>query len=543
MSTKKLTTSSAKSIGLPSSGRSNGFLFEHRRLEPRARSSGRSSTGRRRFVADSAAPCEYRRESVTAPNLSLHCYVFPCEIGTVGRKSDANQLEQASRPPTCFVSGAIPEMNLRDLSRRTFVKSCLAASPVIHAVHHWPAQAQEKPRSPNDRIQIGCIGLRYQGSVIAHEARKFGDIVALCDVDRHVLEQGRAAFGSRPAIFEDYRDMLAREDLDVVTIGTPDHWHAKILVDACRAQKDVYCEKPLTLTIDEGKAIRNAVDSTNRIVQVGSWQRSDHRFRLAAEMVRQGRVGQLQQVDVVLGKNKQGGPFAIDDPPPELNWNLWQGQTPEVPFLHERCHYTFRWWYAYSGGQMTDWGAHHLDIAQWGIGERPIAIETTARFPNTDRGYDVATDFGAKYTYPSGVTMTVSDSGRNGIMFVGTEGRIFVNRGTIAGRPVEMLERSPLPRSNYVLYKSDNLERPPRMGKLDAIYNHMGNFFDCVDSRQQPLSDVESQHHSATTCHLGNISMWEGRSLVWDPGTESFPGDEAANKHLRREQRTGFELS
>ena len=433
-------------------------------------------------------------------------------------------------------------MNSCNQSRRTFVKNCVVLPVTMAAVHPWPTRAAEKPRSRNDRKRIGCIGLRYQGSVIAHEARKFGDIVALCDVDRHVLEQGRAAFGSRPAIFEDYRDLLARPDIDVVTIGTPDHWHAKMLIDACRAGKDVYCEKPLTLTIDEGKHIRDAVRQSKRVVQVGSWQRSDHRFRLAVELVRQGRVGQLREVNVVLGKNKQGGPFSIDDPPPELNWNLWQGQTPDVPYIHERSHYTFRWWYAYSGGQMTDWGAHHLDIAQWGIGELPIRVDAAAKFPNVERGYDVATDFTAKYTYPSGVTMTVSDSGRNGIMFVGSEGRIFVNRGTISGRPVEQLKHNPLSRNSYVLYESDNLDRPLRMGKLDAIYNHMGNFFDCVDSRQQPLSDVESQHRSASTCHLGNISMWEGRSLSWDPKTESFPQDEAANTHLQRDQRSGFEI-
>ena len=426
-------------------------------------------------------------------------------------------------------------------NRRTFVHSGLAAAASV-TVHSWPRTVTAKPTSRIDRKQIGCIGLRYQGSVIAHKAQEYGDIVAVCDVDRHVREQARAAFGSTPAIYEDYRDLLARPDIDVVTIGAPDHWHAKMLIDACQAKKDVYCEKPLTLTIDEGTHIRDVVSSTQRVVQVGSWQRSDHRFRLAVEMVRQGRIGRLLQVDVVLGKNQQGGPFAIDDPPPELNWNLWQGQTPDVPYIHERSHYTFRWWYAYSGGQMTDWGAHHLDIAQWAIGELPIGVQSTAKFPTIENGYDVARDFHATYRYPSGVVMTVSDTGRNGIMFVGSEGRIFVNRGTISGKPVEQLQRDPLERENYELYDFDNLDRPSRMGKLDAIYNHMGNFFDCVESRQQPISDVESQHRSVSTCHLGNISMWVGRPLNWDPNSEVFLNDAEANKHLRREQRSGFEV-
>jgi predicted dehydrogenase len=385
--------------------------------------------------------------------------------------------------------------------------------------------------------------MRYQGSVIADKARAHGDIVAICDVDRNIREQARAAFGGTQAIYEDYRDLLSREDVDVVTIGSPDHWHAKMLIDACRAGKDVYCEKPLTLTIDEGKIIRRVVAETGRIVQVGSWQRSDHRFRLAVEMVRQGRIGRLQRVEVVLNKNVAGGPFAASSPPPGLNWDLWQGQTASVPFVHERCHYTFRWWYEYSGGQMTDWGAHHIDIAQWALGEQPIEIEGTARMPHINNGYNVATDFSAAYRYPSGVELTVSDTGRNGITFVGGAGRIFVNRGTLAGKAVDELARRPLPRESFRLYEFDNLDRPPRSSKLDSIINHMGNFFDCVRSRHQPISDVESQHRSATTCHLGNISMQLGRRLHWDPKAEVFLDDAEANARLRRQQRAGFEIS
>lgn len=401
--------------------------------------------------------------------------------------------------------------------------------------------AAEKPRHKVERLGVGAIGLRYQGSVIADKARQHGDIVACCDVDRHVREQARAAFGSTPRIFEDYREMLSREDVDVVTIGTPDHWHAKILIDACQAGKDVYCEKPLTLTIDEGKQIRQAVARTGSVVQVGSWQRSDHRFRLAVEMVRQGRIGDLERVDVVLGKNQRGGPFDIRKPPANFNWDLWQGQTPAVPFIAERSHYTFRWWYAYSGGQMTDWGAHHLDIAQWAIDSLPVQIDAQAKYPDVQDGYDVAIDFQADYRYANGVVMTVRDHGRNGITLTGSKGRIFVNRGTIAGKPVDELKNNPLPRESFSIYP-DNLDRPERVGKLDAIVNHMGNFFDCIGSRKKPVSDVESQHRSVSTCHLGNIAMRVGRSLTWDPELEEFPGDAEANAHLQREQRSGFEV-
>ncbi|MCR9293599.1 MAG: Gfo/Idh/MocA family oxidoreductase, partial [bacterium] len=336
---------------------------------------------------------------------------------------------------------------------------------------------------------------------------------------------------------------LDNKNVDVVTIGTPDHWHTKMVIDAVRAGKDVYCEKPLTLTIDEGKQLRQVVSDSGRIVQVGSWQRSDHRFRLAVEMVRAGRLGQLQTVDVVLGKNVTGGPFEIRRVPPNFNWDLWQGQTPDVPYLAERTHYTFRWWYEYSGGQMTDWGAHHLDIAQWAINSYPIDIQSTAKFPNVRDGYNVAIDFDARYQYANGVVMTVRDTGRNGIMFTGDAGRIFVNRGTLDGKPVEELKDNPLPPEDWRLYDFDNLDRPQRAGKLDAIINHMGNFFDCVQARRTPISDIESQHRSVSTCHLGNISMRLGRPLKWDPETEQFPDDHEANRHLSRDQRSGFETT
>jgi predicted dehydrogenase len=305
----------------------------------------------------------------------------------------------------------------------------------------------------------------------------------------------------------------------------------------------VYIEKPLTLTIDEGKQLGKVVRETNRVVQVGSWHRSDDRFRLAVEMVRQGRLGQLKRIEVVLGKNKSGGPFPTRTVPGHLNWDLWQGQTPAVPYIEERCHYTFRWWYEYSGGQLTDWGAHHMDIAQWAAGMEgsgPVRIEGRAKFPDVPDGYNVAIDFEAKYVFPGGVEMVVLDHGRNGILFEGTEGRIFVNRGTLEGSPVEALADAPLPREQYKLYAHDNLARPPREGKLDAIVNHMGNFFDCVKSRQQPISDVYSQHRSVSTCHLGNISMRLGRPLQWDPEKERFVGDDEANGHLAREQRAPY---
>lgn len=434
---------------------------------------------------------------------------------------------------------------LRDSGRRDFLKTAVAVSStaLLAGLPLRNVEAASKSRSPLERLRVGAIGLRYQGTVITEKAREYGDIVALCDVDRHVREQARASFGSTPQIYENYQDMLLKKDIDVVLIGTPDHWHARMLADSVAAGKHVYCEKPLTLTIDEGIALRETTEASDRIIQIGSWQRSDSRFRLAVEMVRSGRIGKLTHVEVILGKNEQGGPFDVMPVPKHFNWNLWQGQTPDTPYLPERSHYTFRWWYEYSGGQMTDWGAHHLDIAQWAINAQPIEIHGQARYPESAvNRFNVAVDFEATYKFENGVEMRVLDTGRNGILFTGTEGRIFVNRGTISGTPVDELQTRPLPRDGWNVYDFDNLSRPERAGKLDAIINHMGNFFDCIVENRTTISDRESQHRSATTCHLGNIAMLLGRPLKWDPQKEVFPDDPEAMKYLRRVQRPGFEF-
>ncbi|MEX0978943.1 MAG: Gfo/Idh/MocA family oxidoreductase, partial [Pirellulales bacterium] len=367
----------------------------------------------------------------------------------------------------------------------------------------------------------------------------------IADVDRQVAEKARAQFGGKAELYEDYRRLLERADVDVVMIGTPDHWHTAMVIDACRAGKDVYCEKPLTLTVDEGKLLRKVVDETGRVVQVGSWQRSDSRMRLACELVRQGRIGKLQKVTVTLGKNKTGGPFAARTPPPHFNWELWQGQTPDMPYIEERTHYTFRWWYEYSGGQMTDWGAHHVDIGQWGAGKQdtgPVEFDATADFPDVANGYNVALNFAARMRYADGLELEILDQGRNGVMFEGQGGRIFTNRENVAGVAVDRLKDEPLAREDFELYDFDNHARPPRWGKLDSIVNHMGNFFDCVRARKTPISDVASQHRSVCVCHLANISMRLGRKLRWDPEAEQFVGDAQANTWLSRPQRKGFEI-
>jgi predicted dehydrogenase len=384
--------------------------------------------------------------------------------------------------------------------------------------------------------------MRYQGTVITLKAQAHGTVVAIADVDRHVREQARAGFGSTPKIYEDYRDLLDNPAVDVVMIGAPDHWHVKMAVDACRAGKDVYVEKPISLTIDEGKLLRKVAQETGRVIQVGSWQRSDARYRLAVEMVRAGRLGKLRRVTCATGPNPSGGPFPERPVPGHLNWDLWLGPAPAVPYVEERCHYTFRWWYEYAGGKVTDWGAHDMDIAQWAINEHPIEVEAQGKLPDVPNGYNVSLGFQGTVRYPSGAELVVAEEGRTGTLFEGDQGRIFVNRGTLSGVPVEDLKDTPLPRDQFQLYDFDNLDRPERVGKLDAIVNHMGNFFDCVRTRKTPISDFESQHRSATTCHLVNLSIRLGRKLRWDPVAEEFVDDDQANQWLRREQRSGFEV-
>jgi myo-inositol 2-dehydrogenase / D-chiro-inositol 1-dehydrogenase len=438
-------------------------------------------------------------------------------------------------------------MHDRTTTRRRFLARSAVAAGGLAIPYVFTAEAEEraKPKAKNDRFGIGSIGMRYQGSVITQKAIAHGDVVAVSDVDRNVGEQAMHSFAAT-ALYEDYRKLLDRKDVDVVMIGTPDHWHTKMVVDACRAGKDVYCEKPLTLTIDEGKILCRVVQETGRIVQVGTWQRSDWRFRLACEMVRQGRLGKLQKVHLTCHSNPSGGPFQVEKPPAHFNWDLWQGQTPAVPYIKERSHYTFRWWFEYSGGTMTDWGAHIVDIAHWAMGcdrSGPVEIDGQAdRLPDDPHSYNVPPKFSATMRYADGVEVLFGHEGRGGVLFEGDQGRIFVNRGTIAGKPVDELKGRPLPREQYVLYPYDNPARPLRAGKLDAIINQMGNFFDCVKSRKPPISDVVSQHRSASACHLGNIAIRLGRKLTWDPEKELFVGDEEANCWLRRERRKPYQI-
>jgi len=452
-------------------------------------------------------------------------------------------------------------------NRRDFLKTTSTAALAGATLPYWVTAESNRAlgfQSVNSRPVLGCIGTGDRWHQVVGGALNHSDGVAVCDVDRLHMEQGRdkvkdiqAKKGKDATVemYEDYRKLLDRKDIDVVTIVTCDHWHSKIAIEAMRAGKDVYCEKPLTLTINEGKQIRKVLQETKRVFQVGTQQRSEMGllFLKAVAMVKDGRIGKVQKVTCDIG----GAPGASEIPeagiPAELNWDMWLGQAPMVKYRskgsggkypHARTHYEFRWWYEYSGGKMTDWGAHHVDIASWALGideSGPLSVEGVATHPCEfkdghplrDDCYNAATSFDVTVMCPGDVEMHIVSNSKdgNGILFEGTEGRFHVSRGNIKGKPVEDLKEKPL---------SEDLLSKLYKGKKPG--NHMGNFFECIADRSDPISDVYSHHRAMTTCHLANIAIRLGRKITWDSKTEQIVGDPAANQWLAREQRKGYEI-
>ena len=392
--------------------------------------------------------------------------------------------------------------------------------------------------SKNDRPRLGLIGCGGKGKDNANHVTRFSDLVAVCDVDaKHAAEANAKQAGGKAKIDEDYRKLLDREDIDVVMIATPDHWHTKIAVDALRAGKDVYCEKPLTLTIDEGKILCKVVKETGGVLQVGTQQRSEHgnRFLTAVALAHAGRLGAVRKVECGVGGGERGGPFKSAVPPKHLNWDLWLGQAPKVPYMKERCHYDFRWWYEYSGGKLTDWGAHNVDIATWAIqADRtgPLSIEGTGKHQNVPNGYNTAIEFNVRCKYRSGAEIIIRHDIGYGIRIHGDKGDIYVSRGELKGKPVEELRDNPLPEDAIT-----KLCRGMTPG------DHYGNFLECTRTRELPISDVYTHHRALTTCHLANICLRIGRPLKWNPETEQIEGDSEANGWLKREQRKGYGIA
>ena len=414
------------------------------------------------------------------------------------------------------------------LSRRDFLLRAAGSAAAINAV---PRAAVARTYAANERIALGLIGCGDLGRN-HHLRRLLGmsefQVVAGADVDQKHLEDAVKITGGKAQGYRDYRELLARTDVDAVLIASPDHWHALHAVHACEAGKDVYCEKPLSLTIAEGQAMVRAARRHGTVFQVGTQQRSDRRFRLACELVRNGRIGRLLEVQAVLGRGPTAPPQPDSEAPPWLDWNGWLGPAPLRPYNEKRCHYTFRWFDDYSGGKLTDWGAHHIDIAQWGIGceeSGPVEVSGTGTFP-ADSVYECAVDFDVRYRYHNGVTLRVVGEGENGVTFTGTKGKVFVNRSEIRSEPGELTKVEPGSMAIRLIDSPD----------------HHRNWLDCIRTRRRPASDVLVGHRSATVCHLGNIALRLARTLRWDPAAEQFVDDATANRMIAKPMRAPWRV-
>ncbi len=428
-----------------------------------------------------------------------------------------------------------PRSSRRRFLRRTAAAAAALALPGAPAIGSR-ALGAAAPADATGAIGIGLIGCGSLG--VNYHLRKYlpmDDVrlVAVCDVDRSRREQAadrvKNHYGSaqRPGCYNDYRELLDRKDVDAVIVVTPDHWHALQTIHACQAGKDVHCEKPLTLTVAEGRAMVNAARRHARIVQCGSESRSNASLRRACELVRNGRIGKLHTVRAGLGAN----PFCPWVPPGAkpagLDWNLWLGPAPAVPYHVQRCFYTFRWFRDYSGGKLTDWGAHMNDIAHWGMGTDdigPVRVEAKARHVPGNL-YEFAPEFEVVYTYENGVRL-ISSSDAPHVTFEGTLGTIRTRFGDVSSSPAD-IATTPLGANDLRLQPSDDHDR---------------DWLRAIRTRERPVADVEIGHRSATVCHLGNIALRLGRPLEWDWDWEEFMDDDDANRHLSKPMRAPWHL-
>jgi predicted dehydrogenase len=444
-----------------------------------------------------------------------------------------------------------PAMTKLQTTRRDFLKTSAAATALGAVPYFTSSQKAFANQAANDRPRIGCIGVGSMGSGDAGAHARFGDVVAVCDVDSRRADQAKNSknIGKGKAdAYGDYRQVLDRDDIDVVSVVTPDHWHVKIGIEALEAGKHVFSQKPLTLTLEENQLVRNACQKhKDKIYFVGTQQRSDrNKFLRAINMVQKGILGEIQKITVGINGGPKGGPFAKTEPPKELDWEMWLGQAPLVDYIDKRCHYQFRWWYEFSGGKFTDWGAHHVDIATWAIeqdkeGMGPIEIDGTDAnhpvpfengYPTVDDCYNTAHDYAVKCKFENGIEMTIDSRSRNGILFEGTKGRIFVSRGTIEGKPIE----EKWDEGQYT--EEDQI----RLYKGKPVEGHKDNFYRCIREGGLPVSDVYSHVMALNTCHLAAIAARLKRVIKWDPKTEKIVGDDQAAAFFARTPRKGYEI-
>ncbi len=419
------------------------------------------------------------------------------------------------------------------MGRRSFLRRSAGGALAATTIAGQAAQA------PSDRVAIGLIGAGVRGR--DHHLRFLlanprVDITAICDVDQSRADLAaaitRETRKTKPLVFYDFRRLLDRKDIDAVVIATPDHWHSIMAIQAMEAGKDIYCEKPLTLFIAEGRRMVNVARQYGSVFQVGSQQRSDWRFRQAVSLVRNGRIGRLVRITTHLGNpGTTSGAFVhpgtwepVQTPPAGLDWDMWLGPAPYKDYSPNRCHFEFRYHLDHSGGRITDWGAHHNDIAQWALGadeSGPVKIEGKGGF-NKAGPYDYANYLEVHYLYRNGVELICENERGNGVRLEGVGGWIFVSRLRIEASNPEIL-KEPVTALDTRRYDERN-----KTEEIPGTDEHHNNWLDCIKTRQRCVADIEAGHRSASICHLGNIAMRLARPLQWDPEKEEFSGDAAA---------------
>ena len=439
------------------------------------------------------------------------------------------------------------------VSRRQFLRGAAALSAGVvagfPAIVPSSALGKDGAVAPSNRLALGVIGCGGRGMANTNDFLNFPEmqIVALCDVDERQITSGRKSDAVRKKIGDaeklklhrDFREICARKDIDIMLVATPDHWHGLASCEALKNGKDVYCEKPLANSVAEGRAIADAVKKHNRVLQTGSQERSGPNARYAAELVRNGRIGKVHTVTITLpddqaqhkkAKAYEGVPKGLPVPK-ELDWSQWLGHTPMVPYHPDRCHFMWRFILAHGGGEMTDRGAHVIDLAGLGLNTDdtgPIEFEAHGK-QTPDSLYDTFWDYNFNCTYANGVKMVGTNQGARGIKFEGTDGWIFIaiHGGKLTASKPELLKET-------IGAKEIQLGRTP---------HHKRNFLDCVRSRQQPFAQAETGHRTASICHLINLSMkLGGKKLAWDPKAERITNDASANQYLLPKMREGFVL-
>ena len=428
------------------------------------------------------------------------------------------------------------------LTRRRFLHRAAAAGAAIVVPTIVPGSAlgaAGRP-APSNRIAVGCIGVGGQGN--GNLGGFLGDprcqVVAVNDVDRRNLENTQRrvneSYNNKDcAIYRDFRELVARDDIDAISMATPDHWHAITAIASARSGKDIYGEKPFSHDLREGRAMVDGVSQYGRIWQTGSWQRSTGDFRFACELVRNGRIGKVHTVEVGLPTGSPGGNAPFTDPPPQLDYDFWCGPSPWAPYSADRTHWNWRWQMDYGGGQLMDWIGHHGDIAHWGMGwdnTGPIEVEGSGQYPETGI-WDAATSYYFVAKYRGGVEMHLANGGNKGIRggtkWIGADGRwVWVDRGGLEAGPESIL-RERIGPDEVQLFRSPG---------------HHREFLDCVRSRRPTTAPAETAHRSASIGHLGQIAMLVGRRIRWDPDTETIQGDPSAARMLSTPMRAPWRL-